>query len=197
MEEVNKEKARLEKVNVILKDINSGDDTKIIKGLKSLRVNGDDEVIKPIIEVWTKGVSRKVEVEILSFISDIKTSTSSEIIMEILQDKQYQAIHQPLLTTIWNSKVDYSDYLVDFVSIASQSNLLMVLDCLTILENLEGPFEEHHILDAEIIIREYAEKENKEKVKDEKKLQLMKEIANLIQGFTENTDSYTDSYIEE
>lgn len=192
MEEDKKELARLEKVKTIFKDIHSGDDKKIVKGLKALRVHGDDDVIKPIVEVWKNGASQKVEGEIISFISDIKSTSSPEVIIEILQDSQFQPIHQPLLTTIWNSKVDYSDYLVDFVSIAAQSDLLMVLDCLTILENLAGPFAEHHLLDAQLILREYAEKENKSKVKDAKKIQLMKEIANTIQRFSDSEDAYLE-----
>lgn len=171
-----KEVERREKVKTILKDINSGESKKIIKGLRTLKVNGDDQVIVPIVEVWNNGVSSEVEGAIITFLGDIKSSTSSQIIMDILLDKKYSAIHLPLLTTIWNSKVDYSEYLVEFVSLSIQYDFMIALECLTIIENMKGPFEEHHILDAEIILREYAEKQQHKSTDDDKKVQFIHEI---------------------
>lgn len=171
-----KEVERRSKVKSILKDINSGDQKKIIKGLKALKVNGDDQVIIPIAEVWSKGVTPEVDEEITTFLGDIKSSTSSKYIMEVLTDKKYNTIHQSLLTTIWNSKVDYSEYLIEFVSLAVQSDFMVAFECLTIIENMKGPFKEHHLLDAEIILREYAEKQQHESIDDEKKVQLIQEI---------------------
>lgn len=168
---------RREKVRAILKDINSGESKKIIKGLKALKVNGDDQVILPIAEVWNNGVSPAVEEAIITFMGDIKTSTSSQYIMDILLDDSFKAIHLPLLTTIWNSKVDYSEYLVEFTSLSVQYDFMVALECLTIIENMKGPFEEHHILDAEIILREYAENQQHKGEDDTKKVQLVHEIS--------------------
>lgn len=173
------------KIKSILKDINSGDEKKIIDGLKALKVNGNDNVITPIIDVWNKGVSPKAEQEIITFIGDIKSTSSAQSIMDILLDEEYNKIHLPLLSTIWNSKVDYSEYIVDFVSLAVQYDFLVALECLTIIENMEGPFEEHHILDAEIILREFAEKHNEEKAEEEKKVQMVLEISKLVKEFDE------------
>lgn len=167
---------RREKVRAILEDINSGESKKIIRGLKALKVNGDDQVIVPIAEVWNNGVSPKIEEEIITFIGDIKSSSSSQFIMDILLDKKFNSIHLPLLTTIWNSKVDYSEYLVEFVSLSVQYDFMIAFECLTIIENMKGPFEEHHILDAQIILREYAEKQQHQSTDDDKKVQLMHEI---------------------
>ena len=173
------------KIKSILKDINTGDEKKIIDGLKALKVNGDDNVITPIIDVWNKGVSPLAEQEIITFIGDIKSTSSVQSIMDILLDEEYNKIHLSLLSTIWNSKVDYSEYIVDFVSLAVQYDFLVALECLTVIENMEGPFEEHHILDAEIILREFAEKHNEEKAEEEKKVQMILEISKLVKDFDE------------
>jgi|SRR5690554_34561 len=178
---------RKTKVNAILKDINTGQEKKIISGLKALKVNGDDGVIVPIIDVWNKGVSPAAEKEIITFLGDIKSTSSTQPIMDVLLDDTYANIHLPLLTTIWNTKVDYSEYIVDFVSLAVQYDFLVALECLTIIENMEGPFEEHHILDAEIILREFAESHNEKKNQEEKKVAMVLEISNLIASFDDRT----------
>ncbi len=171
---------RREKVKAILKDIHSSESKKIIAALKALKVHGDDHVIIPIAEVWNKGVNPKVEEEIIRFLGDIKSRKSAQFIMEILLDRNFNTIHLPLLTTIWNSKVDYSAYLVEFVSLSVQYDFMVALECLTIIENMEGPFEEHHILDAQIILREFAEKQQHQKESDDKKVQLINEINAII-----------------
>ncbi|WP_107038297.1 hypothetical protein [Brumimicrobium mesophilum] len=172
-----------EKIKLILKDINSGEDTKIIEGLKALKVNGDDNVILPIVDAWNKGVSPETEEEIITFIGDIKSTSSAQTIMDILLNDEYNDIHLPLLSTIWNSKVDYSEYIVDFVSLAVQYDFLVALECLTIIENMEGPFEEHHILDSEIILREFAENHQENETQEEKKVQMILEISKLVKEF--------------
>lgn len=174
---------RRTKIKSILKDINSGQDSKIIEGLKALKVNGDDNVILPIVDAWKKGVSSEVEEEIITFIGDIKSTSSAQTIMDILLNEEYSEIHLSLLSTIWNSKVDYSEYIVDFVNIAVQNDFLVALECLTIIENMEGPFEEHHILDAEIILREFAENHQENKAQEENKVQMIVEIAKLVKSF--------------
>lgn len=178
---------RRAKVKAILKDINSGDEKKIIDGLKALKVNGDDNVILPIIDVWNKGVSPTVEHEIITFLGDIKSTSSAQSIMDILLNEEYKEIHLSLLTTIWNTKVDYSEYLVDFVTLAIQHDFLVALECLTVIENMEGPFEEHHILDAEILLREFAEEHNENKSEDEKKVHMIVAIADFVKSFDDLT----------
>ncbi len=173
------------KIKTILKDINSGQEKKIIDGLKALKVHGDDSVIQPIIDVWNNGVNSNTEKEIISFLGDIKSTSSAQIFMDILLNEKYKAIHLPLLPSIWNSKVDYSEYLVDFVSLAVKHDFLVALECLTIIENFEGPFEEHHILDAEIILREFAESHSENKGEDDNKIQLILEVSTLIKSFDE------------
>ena len=176
---------RKAKVKAILIDINSGQEKKITDGLKALKVNGDDDVILPIIDVWNKGVTPATEKEIITFLGDIKSTSSAQSIMDILLNEEYNKIHLSLLTTIWNSKVDYSEYLVDFVSLAVKHDFMVALECLTIIENMEGPFEEHHILDAEIILREFAENHSENKSEEDKKVQMILEISNLVKGFDE------------
>jgi len=171
------------KIKLILKDINSGEETKIIKGLKALKVNGDDNVIAPIIDAWNKGVSPEVEAEIITFIGDIKSTSSAQTIMDILLNDEYTEIRLPLLSTIWNSKVDYSEYIVDFVNLSVQNDFLIALECLTIIENMEGPFEEHHLLDSEIILREFAENHQENQNQEIKKVQMIMEISKLVKSF--------------
>jgi hypothetical protein len=71
--------------------------------------------------------------------------------------------------------------LAEFVEIASEGDYLEALECLTIIENLDGPFEEADILEAQLHLKEYLESTTKT---DEKSI-LMSEIALLIKNMNE------------
>jgi len=176
MAESNTKKERKKKLDLLLSDLKSGEEKKVNQALKGLQVHGDQSVILPLIEVWSEGTSSQVENEIISFLGDLKQNDTAEPIMHAVNKKEFRSLRQKLLTTIWNSKVDYSEYFVDFVRIAVEGDFMEALECLTILENLEGPFEEHQFLDAQVELSVFAEQQNK----DEQKKQLISEIALLI-----------------
>lgn len=181
----NKEQQHKQKIKQLLDDLNSGISTKITSALKSLQVNGDLSVIRPIVELLKTELSHQTETEILNFLGDLKVSKASVEIISILKDDNFHDQRQKVLTTIWNCKIDYSEFIAEFVEIACEGNFMEALECLTILENLEGPFEEHHVLECQLHLKEYLEDTT---AKDLQKAQIMSEIALLIKGFDLDTD---------
>lgn len=171
---------RQERVRAILENIRTKEEKKVINGLKTLKSEGDDGVIIELIKVWMTGLTPKAEKEMISFFNDLKSNSSAEAIMEILEDEQFSSLHTTLLNTVWNSSVDYSPYIASFVEYAIERDFMAALECLTIIENLTGPFEEEHIFEAEIKLREYADKQQKEKNEDDQKLHLIHEIEHII-----------------
>jgi hypothetical protein len=180
MAEVSKEeKERVNKVKQLLLDVKTGKEDKISNAIKGLKVHGDQSVLAPLIEIWSRGISEKNEGEIVSFFNDLKSNDSVYPIMDALKNEGYQHIHTLLLSTVWNSQVDYTEYLVDFVAIAVKGDFMTALECLTIIENLECPFEEQQFFEAQIELSEYASVQNKEPQKE----RIMSEIALLIKDF--------------
>lgn len=181
----NKNKQQNQKIEQLLGDLKSGVASKISSALKSLQVNGNISVIRPIVELLKTNVSHQIETEILNFLGDLKVSQASEEIIAILKDEYFIEQRQQVLSTIWNCKVDYSEYIAEFIEIACEGNFMEAFECLTILENLEGPFEEHHILECQLHLKEYIEDTSP---KDPQKTQIMSEIALLIREFDLDTD---------
>jgi len=101
--------------------------------------------------------------------------------IQVLYDPANLAIRQEVLSTIWNSRLDYSSNLAEFVEIAIEGDYLEALECLTIIENLEGPFEESDILESQLHLKEYLEQGQK----NDQKAILISEIALLIKNFNE------------
>lgn len=178
------EKDRKKKIKQLLIKLESGNKTKILEALKGFKVHGDSSVITNLLTVWNQHSERDGEIsnEVLQFMCDLKHNDSATPIMKAVKSDLYPNIRLDLLTSIWNSKVDYSEFLTDFIERAVKGDFMETLECLTIIENMEGPFQEHQFLDAQITLSEYAEIQNKEP----KKEQLMSEIARIVKEFETN-----------
>jgi hypothetical protein len=167
-------------IKKLLEDIQTGDANKIAAALKLLQVNGDITVLRPLAELLMTDIVETSKYEIISFLGDLKVSAASGEMMEIIRDDQFLPVRQALLTSIWNSKVDYSFYIADFVEIACEGDFMEALECLTIIENMEGPFQEQHILEAQLHLKDYIEDDAP---KDPQRSHILSEIAVMIKDF--------------
>lgn len=182
----NSDKKNSLKINQLLLELNSGIPAKISSSLKAFQVNGNISILKPLAELLKTDLSPESENEVLEFLGDLKSTKVKEEMISILRDDNFLNQRQKILSTIWNCKVDYSEYIAEFVEIACDGNFMEAFECLTILENLDGPFQEQHILECHLHLKEYIE--DTTTAKDPQKAQIMSDIAQLIKDFDLNTD---------
>ena len=167
----------------IIKDFKSSDPKKITKALKSLEIHGDNSVLRVLCDRLLLGdLNDKNTKEVLEFMSSLKDSTVAVEMIDIINDDKYLPIRQILLTTIWNMKVDFSGYIDEFVHIAVFGDFMETLECLTIIENMDGPFMEEDILESQLHLKRYLEGEGQQ---DKQKAQLLSEIALQIKDINE------------
>lgn len=186
-------KRQQEKINQLIAELQSGKETAISSALKTLQVNGDASIIKPLAELLLGNLSDKNRKEVHEFLSTLNDTSTIEPLIEVIRDEQFASVRQELLNCMWNNKLDYSYYLPDFVAIACEGNFMEAIDCLTIIENLEGPFEERHILESQLHLKDYLEDKAP---KDEKHAQIMSEIALLLKDFDRLDEDEIDFYNE-
>ena len=179
-------KAQLKlKIAEAIADLTSGSQTKALGALKLLETIGDKSVLPSLIEGLKKN-DATLSKGILELIANIQDQEIAEDLVEAIRNENDQSIRQQLLTTIWNSKLDFSESLAEFVSLATEGDFLQALECLTILENLSGPFEEHKLLEAQLYLKDYAEDLSE---KEPKKHQIISEIALFIKDQNEGIDA--------
>lgn len=166
------------KVKQINEYLASKDEKQIKKALSGLKADGDATVIVPLADLLLSDKETgKYQKDILEIFSSLKYTSAVETMIEVIRNERYLPVRQLLLSTIWNTSLDYTDYISDFVLIACEGDFLEALDCLTILENLPGEIEERHILEAQWHLKEYLEDTTP---KEERKAQIISEIALFI-----------------
>lgn len=174
-----------QKIAQLVGDLNSGNENIMSAALKALQTNGDISVLEPVSALLLQGLSDKMHQEVLEFLSTLNDSKAADVMIELIKNSKFSTVRRELLSTLWNSKLDYSYYLPEFVAIAVDGDFMEALECLTIIENLEGPFEERHILDSQLHLKDYLEDSDP---KDPQKSQIMSEIALIVKDFNESDD---------
>ncbi len=169
------------KIKQLLDELKSGNEQSFSKAINELNGLMTSTLLPELASILLTTQSEKNKAEMMQFFNDLAFEGAQENMMQIILNPSFIDVRQELLATIWNSRIDYSNYLAEFVEIASEGNYLETLECLTIIENLDGPFEEADILEAQLHLKEYLESSNR----TEEKSILMSEIALLIKNMNE------------
>lgn len=122
-------------------DLASGDDKKIIAALDKLRDNGDIHTIPAVVKVLVNSSSEEVKSKSLGFLFDLKSQESLPALLGTILDtnnKEFQAV---LVSACWESGLDCTKYLEFFTDLAIRTDYLVCLECLTVIENMPGPFD--------------------------------------------------------
>ena len=179
-----------EKINTLLSELKSDTIVKIKTTLDALELIGNETVIYPILRLLNPTEDHNEKNQLLiEFLCTIKDSAIKETIIDSLSEEEFKSIRNKVLSVIWNSPLDFSEYLDLFVRIAIEGTFMESLECLTILENLEGPFEEEQLMEAQVILSSL-----KDQKFDPKKSTIVSEIALLIKSFIQraNIDDLED-----
>lgn len=177
------------KIEVLLTDLKSNNTSKIKIALEALKIVGEPSSLSQIIvQLNPSGPSEKNSL-ILEFLSCLKDRKARKVMMDLIQHQDLNALQQLLLSTIWNSPLDYTDYLEVFVELAIKGDFMVSLECLTIIENLDGSFSEKSVMESQVLLGEYADSNPD---KNSQKGALMSEIALLIQDFQRLIDVEDD-----
>jgi len=166
------------KIQVLLKEVQSENMEKAKAALLSLKTHGDITVIEPLLTYQASPEGQRMKVDIHVFLSDIYDVKAVDEFIRLLDDPSSTAYRVDLLNVLWNSKLNYSEHISKFVEMAVEGDFLIAFECLTIIENLAGPFDEEAIIESQLSLGQYATHPTKSAQKD----QLISDIAVVIQA---------------
>jgi hypothetical protein len=173
------------KINQLLTDLQSGDATKIGAAIKSFHVYGDAGIIAPLIAVWRGGLNPENESAMMELFEGLKDSSTVEPLMEAFRDEANKSLKRSLVTAFWNSKLDFSEYLSDFVLFAIEGDFLDAFEAITLIEQFETMVPESAIMESQLLLKEYfGGTENRSEQKDS----ILSDMALILKQFDEETD---------
>lgn len=174
------------KLKQLISNLFVQDEKKVLQTIALMESEGNSLVLAPLYELYQEKRSGKINSKIEEFFTKLSDSSAAPVIIDLLRKEETSDYRKMLLGTCWQNKLDFSPYLADFVAIASGGDFQEVFECLTIIENLEGPFEETQILESQLYLKEFLETE---RGKNEQKDEMMSEIAILLKDFDRALDT--------
>ena len=171
------------KVAELIKNLSAPEPKDVIKAIKSLKIHGDEKAIEPLIKLYSETTNNAVQNEIVDLLNSIKSTKVPPVLIDCLTNTKYVKATQIMLSSIWNSNLDYTDYLSEIVSTAQNGEMMDAMECLTIIENMEGTLSEDKIMDALVGLKSYLVENSKENTP---KMGLLREVAMILTEINES-----------
>jgi hypothetical protein len=165
------------KVAELINKLELSEPKEVVKAIKSLKIHGDETAIEPLIKLYSNTTNNAIQGEIVDLLNSIKFTAVPPILINCLTNPDYSSARLVMLSSIWNSNLDYTNYLSEIVESAQNGEMMDAMECLTILENMEGTLDEEKIMDALVGLKSYLA-ENAEV--NTPKMGLLREVALLL-----------------
>lgn len=133
-------------------------------------------VIGIMAELYTATSETIIRAEIEKFFNDLKDQDLAVEVLSAIEESANEDIRNALLSSCWQSRIDYSDYIDYFIDYAISGSYINALDCLTVVEqSVPSVPEETRKRGIKRISAAMASMEDEKKV-------LLREIISILEG---------------
>lgn len=156
----------------------SAKEKELLSIIETIRTSGNLKAIPALIKMMEKVDSEDIQNAIANLLFDIKDPGIIPYIIEAIGNPGLQKFQRILVSSCWESGVDYSKYVRFFAELATKADYLTTIECLTVIENLEGPFDQKELEAAILRTRNAADD-------DDSKFDLLNSIWEVLVDFRE------------
>ena len=166
-------------INQLKEDLSSSNDSVITKALTKTRAKGNEQLIDPLIELYTKTENQKIKEEIKNIFSELKNKDILDFLLPQLSEGSNE-VKELIFFSIWSSGIDMTDHIPELIEASCSGDYMVILEALTVLENLEGPFNEDDLFQANTLLQQYLYESE-----DSKEKELIKSMYDIVLEFGE------------
>ena len=169
-------------IEQLKKELTVAGESNLLKTLEKVKSKGNDQMIEPILNLYSSTKHDSVKAAVKGLLNELKTVDGTVILIEGLYNSNNE-LKEVILGSLWSAGLNPVEYLPEIVGAACSGNYMVAFEAITVLENMEGPFEEEKISESKLIINDYFA-EPKEETK-----QLISSILGLINQMDESLEA--------
>jgi|GEM_PF-264953 len=177
------EKKRDKKNKEAIINLFSSDDKIVMKGLKSIRNNGDASTIRPLLDVYQSASSDAVKREISDIFCCLKTEVVVDEMVAALEVEKYSDLQTLLLSGLWHSGLFPNEHIDTLSKVAIKGDFMTAVESVTVIENMEPPFQYEALEEASLSIAEYLDEDPQED-----KTELIRSLQEIVMNFQSTVD---------
>ncbi|MBN2485471.1 MAG: hypothetical protein JXB34_05830 [Bacteroidales bacterium] len=120
----------------------SGKPAEIIGALNDMRINGKASVMPLVFRLLEQNPAKEITDEIFTLLSQLKNKECVPHIIGALQSGRLEKYNTQLITTCWQSGLDYSEHIIVFAEHFIKGGYQTAIEAFSVIE--EWIFESHH-----------------------------------------------------
>lgn len=162
-------------------DLNSTDSKTLASALKRVRAKGNEAVIPSLYNIVATVEDPEIKEESKKIILELKTTEAIPLLLEQLNNESAE-LRELTLSAFWQTGFNAFEHIDKFVLAAIKGTFMEAIEAYTIIDNLEGPFIEEPIIEAQLLLKKYFS----ENQKSDEKYELMKSMALALDNYEQS-----------
>jgi hypothetical protein len=131
-----------EQNKILSEQLKSANKELIIETIKSLRNEGNDEVLEILIQVYLNQKDLEINEAIYRFFCDLKNQPSAETVIRLIKNPEYHQAKKMLVSSCWQSRLNYIIYMETFIAMVFNEPFELAFEAFTVVENMEARVSE-------------------------------------------------------
>lgn len=145
----------------LVTDLNSSDNKKILSALDRFDKHASGDLIIPLLDLFASSNGQAKD-RSASMLRELKVSAAEKILVDALSKKKYAAIKTDIFSFLWNSGCQPGERIFDIVSSGLSGDYMLAFESLTLIDTLDGPFEETDLIEAQLVAKEFLVRNQKD-----------------------------------
>jgi hypothetical protein len=172
--------------------LNSGNMTSIRIRIRELKTTGSATLLPLVLELLDNNPAEDIIRDVLSMLSDLREQKCAPVIARFISEKSRSEIVSEIITSCWESRLDYSAHLDVFADCFLVGNYQTALESYTVIEEMVWRSDSKSITDCRKRLMDRISEVNEEK------MPLFHELIRTLDiGRTRNSKDHPDTYLEE
>lgn len=125
-----------------IKAIRSGNRITVMDALKEIRKDSSVDILTELFDLLVEQEDEEIIHEVASILNDLKLQESAPILVEALDNPDYESITRILASACWQNGLSYGKYAESFTKLIIKADLETAIEAFTVLEEAVGELEE-------------------------------------------------------
>ncbi|MBE9468776.1 MAG: hypothetical protein IMY72_10740 [Bacteroidetes bacterium] len=131
------------RITELINGIKSDNAELVLSTLKEVRKEGSTAIIPELLLLLNNTNNEEIKKSITNLLNDLKDKKAVPHIIKAIKNKKYFNILHTLISSCWESGLDYSKYLNIFIDLCLTSEYLIALEAFTVIENMQEIVDEN------------------------------------------------------
>ena len=126
------------KEKISIENLKSDNQKIVLDTLKKIRKNGEIKHLRPMIDLLRSTKNNEIQNRICHILYDIKEKAAREIIIKEIKRPENKIILKILVSSCWQSAIDYSNYFPVFADIIINEDFPVAFEAFTVIDEIHS-----------------------------------------------------------